>query len=62
MHRPGHFRRLWPPRGQKPVFACIPVEYVEPGSSFEIELQGERRKAVVLADPAYDPTNAKQKA
>jgi dimethylglycine dehydrogenase len=48
--------------GKSLFFACVPVEYAEPGSRFEIELQGERRKAVVLAEPAYDTANAKQKA
>jgi dimethylglycine dehydrogenase len=48
--------------GKSLFFACVPPEHAEPGSTFEIELQGQRRKAVVLAEPAYDPANDKQKA
>ena len=33
-----------------------------PGSTFEILLQGESRRAVVLGAPAYDPDNARMRA
>ena len=36
--------------------------YVEPGASFEIEILGERRKANVIAQPAYDPENERLRA
>jgi dimethylglycine dehydrogenase len=39
----------------------VPIENAAPGSTFDIYLQGERRAAVVLADPAYDPDNSKMK-
>ena len=48
--------------GKSLFFACVPESHAAPGSTFEIELQGERRKAVVLADPAYDPANDKMRA
>ena len=32
-------------------------EYEAPGSTFEIQMLGVRRRATVLAEPAYDPTN-----
>lgn len=48
--------------GKSLFFACVPTEHAEPGSRFEIELQGERRKAVVLAEPVYDPANALMRA
>jgi glycine cleavage system aminomethyltransferase T len=34
----------------------------EPGSQVEIEILGERRKAEVLGEPAYDPLNERLKA
>ena len=43
-------------------FACVPPEHAAPGSRFEIILQGERRAATVLAEPAYDPANARMRA
>lgn len=48
--------------GKSLFFACVPPGHARPGSTFEIELQGERRKAVVLAEPAYDPSNALMRA
>ena len=47
--------------GQSLFFACVPPEHAEPGAKFEIILQGDRRSATVLADPAYDPGNARMK-
>ena len=46
---------------QSLFFACVPLEHATPGTSFDIVLQGERRKACVLAHPAYDPDNLKMK-
>ena len=47
--------------GKSLFFACVPHENAAPGSTFDLYLQGERRAATVLAQPAYDPDNAKMK-
>ena len=39
------------------AFVYVAPEYEEPGSTFELDLLGERRTATVLAEPAYDPQN-----
>ena len=38
-------------------FIFVTPEYEAPGSTFEIQMLGVRRRATVLAEPAYDPTN-----
>lgn len=43
------------------AFACVPPEYAVPGTAFEILIQAERRRAVVLAGPAYDPDNLRMR-
>lgn len=48
--------------GKSLFFACVPLVQASAGSEFEIILQGERRKARVLGEPAYDPSNARMKA
>jgi dimethylglycine dehydrogenase len=48
--------------GKSLFFAAVPLSHAEPGAQFDILLQGERRRATVLADAAYDPDNAKMKA
>jgi dimethylglycine dehydrogenase len=48
--------------GKSLFFACVPHAQASAGSAFEIILQGERRQARVLGEPAYDPANAKMKA
>jgi dimethylglycine dehydrogenase len=48
--------------GKSLFFAAVPLSHAAPGTQFDILLQGERRRATVLADPAYDPDNAKMKA
>jgi dimethylglycine dehydrogenase len=48
--------------GKSLFFACVPIENAAPGSTFEIMLQGERRKGIVLEHPAYDIDNLKMKA
>lgn len=48
--------------GKSLFFACVPPEYAAAGSRFDILLQGQRRAAVVLGEPAYDPDNARMKA
>jgi len=44
------------------AFACVPPEFAVPGTRFDVLLQGERRPAIVLAAPAYDPDNLRMKA
>ena len=39
------------------AFAYVDPALANPGSTFEIELMGERRPATVLAEAAYDATN-----
>lgn len=44
------------------AFACVPLDYAAPGSAFDVVLQGERRPARVLAQPAFDPDNSRMRA
>jgi dimethylglycine dehydrogenase len=41
------------------AFACVPLEFAAPGSTFEVLIQDERRRATVLAQPAFDPDSAR---
>ena len=43
--------------GRSLAFVYVAPEFEAPGSTFEIDLLGERRLATVLAEPAYDPAN-----
>ena len=43
-------------------FAYVAPEYADPGSKFEVQILGQRRRAKVLADPAWDPGNRRVKA
>ena len=43
--------------GRSLAFVYVAPEFEAPGSTFELDLLGERRVATVLAEPAYDPTN-----
>jgi dimethylglycine dehydrogenase len=45
--------------GTSLAFAYVEPAFSTPGSTLDIQLFGERRRATVLADAAYDPTNAK---
>jgi dimethylglycine dehydrogenase len=47
--------------GKSLAFVCVPPELAEPGSAFELLIQGERRPATVLAHPAFDPDNARMR-
>ena len=40
-------------------FAYVPPEQAAPGSEFDVGLLDARYTATVLADPAYDPDNAR---
>ncbi len=48
--------------GKSLAFAYVQPQYREPGTKLEIRLQGDRRSATVLAEPAYDPKNEKPRA
>ena len=43
-------------------FAYVEPAFTAPGSSFELDILGERRKATVLAEPIYDPANERLRA
>ena len=43
------------------AFACVPPEFASPGSTFDILIQGERRRATVQGAPAFDPNNSRVK-
>jgi dimethylglycine dehydrogenase len=44
------------------AFAYVRPQFTAPGTTFEIEILGECCAATVLAEPAYDPKNARLKA
>jgi dimethylglycine dehydrogenase len=48
--------------GKTLAFAYVEPGLAVPGSRVEIEILGERRKAEVLGEPAYDPMNQRLKA
>jgi dimethylglycine dehydrogenase len=43
------------------VFACVEPQFATPGSGFDVLIQGERRRAIVLAQAAYDPGNLRMR-
>jgi dimethylglycine dehydrogenase len=43
------------------VFACVEPQFATPGSVFDVLMQGERRRATVLAQAAYDPGNLRMR-
>jgi dimethylglycine dehydrogenase len=43
------------------TFAYVNSGFESPGSTFEIRILGERRKATVLAQAAWDPANERLK-
>ena len=43
------------------AFACVEPAFEAAGSSFDILLQGERRRATVLPAPAFDPDNSRMR-
>ena len=47
--------------GKSLAFVYVPPRYTEPGTQFEIGLLGERRRATVLAEPAYDPSASRMR-
>ena len=48
--------------GRSLAFVYVAPEFEAPGSTFELDLLGERRTATVLAEPAYDPANLAPRA
>jgi dimethylglycine dehydrogenase len=44
------------------AFACVDPEFAPAGSRFDVLIQGERRPATVLAEPAFDPDNSRMRA
>ncbi|MEM7323471.1 MAG: FAD-dependent oxidoreductase [Actinomycetota bacterium] len=48
--------------GKSLAFAYVEPAYAAPGAKFDIMLQGDRRTAIVLAEPAWDPTNERPRA
>jgi dimethylglycine dehydrogenase len=43
------------------AFACVEPQSATPGSVFDVLVQGERRRATVLAQAAYDPGNLRMR-
>ncbi len=43
--------------GKSLCFAYVEPGRAEPGTCFDIEIIGERKRATVLAEPAFDPAN-----
>ena len=48
--------------GRSLAFVYVAPPFEAPGSTFELDLLGERRTATVLAAPAYDPANLAPRA
>ena len=44
------------------AFAYVETEYASPGSTFDIEILGNRCRAWVLAEPVFDPINTRLKS
>ncbi len=48
--------------GKTLAFAYVKPDFSVPGTAFEVEMNGERFVAKVLAEPAYDPENIRLRA
>ena len=44
------------------AFACVPPQFSAAGAAFDILIQGDRRRATVLGEPAFDPGNLRMRA
>ena len=44
------------------AFACVEPAFANPGSVFDLAIQGERRRATVLGGPAFDPDNLRMRS
>ena len=47
---------------QSLCFAYVDTPFAEPGTTMQIEIQGEKRNATVLADPVFDAANERLRA
>ena len=48
--------------GRSLAFACVEPGFAAPGRGFDLLIQGERRRATVLARPPFDPDNTRLRA
>jgi dimethylglycine dehydrogenase len=48
--------------GKSVALAYVPRTVVERGGDFEIEILGDRRKAVLLSDPLFDPEGKRMRS
>ena len=48
--------------GQSIAFVYVDPGFSAPGSTFDVEILGQRRRATVLAEPLYDPANERLRA
>jgi dimethylglycine dehydrogenase len=44
------------------AFACVDLKFAAPGSVFDLLIQGERRRASVIEQAAFDPGNSRMRA
>ena len=47
--------------GKSLAFVAVAPQYAAPGIQFDLLIQAERRRATVLARPAFDPDNQRMK-
>jgi dimethylglycine dehydrogenase len=45
--------------GKSIALAYVRTDLAKPGMALDVEIFGERRRAVVAQEPLYDPTNAR---
>jgi dimethylglycine dehydrogenase len=48
--------------GKSLAFACVEPQFAAPGASFDVLIQGDRRRATVLEAAAFDPHNVRMRA
>ena len=48
--------------GKSIALAYVRIDLTEPGTELEVEILGQRRRAVVAKEPIYDPSNARLRA
>jgi dimethylglycine dehydrogenase len=44
------------------AFVCVPPALAAAGTALTVQVQGEMLEATVLAEPPYDPSNARMRA
>jgi dimethylglycine dehydrogenase len=47
--------------GRSIALAYVGTDFADPGTKLDVEILGERRGAIVVREPIYDPTNARLK-